>query len=153
MRTLEAHKGSSANNELEITVRDEPGPGGACHEYRINLPPQSLDGPYQEGPRHFELHFQNGPIGEVGVNGLTEEALLAILIDRLEGHQSGKFACGANTIALGHVRSALWSLHGRTRDRQELGIEGTHEVGPPGTRSKPVQQGHPDGFIDPEKSL
>ncbi len=128
METLEAHKGSAANNELEITVRDEPSvPGGACHKYRINLP-HILEGPYPEGPRAFELHFQDGPIPEAGVNGITEEALLAILIHRLEGHQSGKFKCDANANALERARLALASLHGRTLDRRNRGVESTHEV-------------------------
>jgi hypothetical protein len=33
--------------------------------------------------------FQNGPIAEVGVNGVTHEVLLAIVADRLRSFQKG----------------------------------------------------------------
>ncbi len=124
MRIFEGHKGSSANDEIELAAIDEPGPGGACHHYRAVYPRISPG----EKATVVDFNFQNGPIPEVGVNGITEEVLLAILIDRLEGHQSGKFKCGSNTIALNHLQSALGSLHGRTQDRQDRGVEGTHEV-------------------------
>ena len=42
----------------------------------------------------FEIRFQNGPIAEAGVNGLTHEALLAVLEDRLVGFQSGPYHHG-----------------------------------------------------------
>src|SRR5690606_30389469 len=44
----------------------------------------------QKSPlRHIYIPFQDGPPGDVGVNGLTIESLLAICIDRLQGFQSG----------------------------------------------------------------
>jgi hypothetical protein len=51
--------------------------------------------------------------------------LLAILLDRLEGFQSGKFACHDNQIALDHIQSARLWLHKRTMDRVTRGVEGT----------------------------
>lgn len=36
------------------------------------------------------IRFQNGPIGEVGFNGLTGEALLAVQIDRMRGFQHAR---------------------------------------------------------------
>ena len=38
MRTLEGHKVNPANDQLVVTVRDAPGAGNACHEYKIELP-------------------------------------------------------------------------------------------------------------------
>ena len=73
--------------------------------------------------------FQNGPINEVGVNGITHEALLAILADRLESFQAGPYASDYNAAALDHIRSAQGCLHDRTRARMAQGIEGTHAVG------------------------
>lgn len=72
--------------------------------------------------------FQNGPIKEFGVNGVTQESLLAIIIDRLKSFQSGPFACEANAFALSHCKSALHELQKRTRARIARGIEGTHTV-------------------------
>ena len=77
MRTLNEHQINPANDALVVTVIDEPGHGGANHAYDI------------EGGEAVPtyLRFQNGPISEDGngVNGITHEALLAVLIDRLRG--------------------------------------------------------------------
>jgi hypothetical protein len=76
------------------------------------------------------LSFQDGPVKEngEGVNGITHEVLLAILIDRLMGFQSGQYANDYNAKALTHLQVALDALHQRTRDREARGVEGTHKV-------------------------
>jgi hypothetical protein len=73
------------------------------------------------------LNFQNGPIQEVGVNGISIEALLAIVEDRLIGFQSGQFSCREKDVALTKVQEALMWLGKRTRDRVARGVEGTME--------------------------
>jgi hypothetical protein len=109
--------------QLKLNVLDEPGHGGACHKYAI-----SWDGPVKEGPDDFiVIHFQEGPIKEFGVNGITGEALLAIEIDRLRGFQSGPFACADNQEALEHCEAALRVLQRRTLARIARGVEGTHQ--------------------------
>ncbi|MCC6907075.1 MAG: hypothetical protein IT430_03965 [Phycisphaerales bacterium] len=70
------------------------------------------------------IGFQSGPVCEVGVNGITNEALLAIVIDRLEGFQRGPMACFENREVLFHARRALTALHDRTRRRLAAGVEG-----------------------------
>jgi hypothetical protein len=126
MRELTSHKVNPANDQLTVTVNDGPGPGGASHNYSIEAPSASMNlcpaGPMNRVP----LNFQNGPINEVGVNGITHEALLAILIDRLEGFQSGKFANDYNASALDHLKDAAKALHARTLERMNRGVEGTH---------------------------
>jgi len=72
--------------------------------------------------------FQNGPIREAGVNGVTQEALLAIVIDRLESFQAGPFPSDQNAVALDHVKAALWHLKERTRMRLARGVEGTTQA-------------------------
>ncbi len=72
--------------------------------------------------------FQNGPIGEVGVNGLTHEVLLAIIADRLRSFQAGQFACSENAAALESVEAAQRSLKSRTEARLARGVEGTHKI-------------------------
>lgn len=116
MRTIESHKVNPANDVLTIEVMDDPGHGGACHNYRISWP---------GNVRSFE--FQNGPIAEAGVNGVTHEALLAILIDRLEAFQAGPFANAYNAAALSHLQSAQGCLFDRTKERMSRGVEGTHQ--------------------------
>ncbi len=120
MRELTGHKVNGCNDGLKVEVLDEPGSGGANHRYQVSLG----DKPTQ----FYLLQFQNGPIREVGTNGLTHEVLLSILIDRLEGFQGGKFACAANAAALDHLKAAQESLLSRTRERLARGVEGTHSV-------------------------
>ena len=120
MRQLDDHKINPANDTINITVLDEPGAGGACHEYEIS---------HSEMPSTV-ISFQNGPISEegVGVNGLTHEVLLAILADRLRGFQSGPYACKANEQALTKLEEAQHWLQQRTLERMRRGVEGTHKV-------------------------
>lgn len=108
------------SSQLLIEVMDEPGSGGANHEYHVSTPPQA--------GKAFYISFQNGPIKESGVNGLTHESLLAILIDRLRGFQSGQFKGRENAVALTHLEDALMWLQKRTRERLARGVEGTHTV-------------------------
>lgn len=127
-RVLHGHKVNPANDQLKITVLDEPGAGGACHQYLIegfDLPIETEDGP--DSVQALLINFQNGPINEVGVNGITHEALLAILIDRMEGFQVGPYACRENALALAKLEEAQMWLQKRTRDRMARGVEGTHE--------------------------
>ena len=72
------------------------------------------------------LHFQNGPIKEAGFNGISVEALLAIVEDRLLGFQSGVFNCRENAVALTKIQEAMMWLQKRTRDRLARGVEGTN---------------------------
>ena len=71
------------------------------------------------------VNFQNGPIKEIGVNGVTHEALLAIVIDRLRSFQAGPYSCRDNAIALTNLEDALMRLQRRTRERIARGVEGT----------------------------
>lgn len=105
-----------------VNVFDEPDDSGACHWYGIST--KSGDGVYDV----TEIKFQKGPIAEVGVNGGSVEALLAIVADRLKGFQSGPFACDANEEALTHAINALAALNERTQDRLARGVEGKNEA-------------------------
>ena len=133
-RLLLSHAVNPANDKLEIEVQDEPGAGGACHRYVISgfntktNPSDPFVALYGKPAEHSTVLFQNGPIAEVGVNGITHEALLAVLIDRLEHFQRGPFACTENERALTALQQAQWWLHQRTKGRMDRGVEGTHKV-------------------------
>lgn len=118
MRTINSHKVNPVNDQIGIVVLDDPGHGGACHEYSLTVPKNG----------RYDINFQNGPIDVVGVNGLTHEALLAIIVDRLEAFQKGAYACRENAIALTKIQEAQHWLHHRTRARMDRGVEGTHTV-------------------------
>ncbi|MFM7008393.1 MAG: hypothetical protein ACKO0Z_03555 [Betaproteobacteria bacterium] len=121
MRTLYEHQVNPVNDTLIITVMDEPGHGGANHEYKITGLPNSGE---------YLIKFQNGPISVDGngVNGLTHEVLLAILADRLRGFQQGPYSTKADACALTHIEEAQYWLKQRTLERMRRGVEGTHTV-------------------------
>lgn len=124
MRTLTDHKLNGLNESIDIVVVDQPGHGGACHKYELRLMAAPSEGIIGE-KSVFQIHFQNGPIQEHGVNGVSQEALCAVLIDRLRSFQEGPFNCRENAIALTHFEDALMWLQKRTRDRLARGVEGT----------------------------
>lgn len=72
------------------------------------------------------INFQDGLVSEVGSNGVMAEDLLAIVIDRLIGFQSGPYACNENATALSKVNSALIMLKQRTQDRKNRGVQSTY---------------------------
>lgn len=134
-RQLDDHKVNPANDTLCITVTDQPGAGGANHRYEItgftyddNPSAKEGEGDIGESYAPLAIVFQNGPIKEAGVNGVTHEALLAIVADRLRSFQSGPFACKANACALTHIEEAQHWLQQRTIERMRRGVEGTHAV-------------------------
>lgn len=122
MREIEDHKINPANDKLRVTVEDAPGDGGANHVYRVTFPQR----PEAPTLAPLDIFFQNGPIPQNGVNGVTQEVLLAIVADRLRGFQSGPFACKANACALTHIEEAMHWLQQRTIERMRRGVEGTH---------------------------
>lgn len=129
-RTITDHIINPANDKLTVTVTDEPGAGWANHRYSITGfnagSNPSRDG---EDPRTFAaILFQNGPIAENGVNGITQEVLLAIVADRLRSYQAGPFACRENALALTKIEEAMHWLQQRTLARMRRGVEGTNKV-------------------------
>lgn len=117
MREVIRHKIQNAANE-QLIIASVDLPTGEPVMYTIRIP---------HGP-DITLNFQNGPIGDVGVNGITNEALLAIVLDRLNFFQEEKYRCWENANAIIKVEEALHWLHARTFERLQRGVEGTHEV-------------------------
>ena len=88
-------------------------------EIKENLFPQAKDVVGQ-------IHFQEGPIKEAGINGVTNEDLIAMVISRLEGFQNSDFRCRENALAITKLEEALLWLRKRTIGRENRGVEGTH---------------------------
>ena len=145
MREITNYAVNPANEALKIYVADAPGSGGASHAYLVYGAPAAavqanpavneaqafidarlIDIPDDEPP--FVVLFQNGPILEAGVNGLTHEVLLAIVADRLHSFQRGPYANKYNAEARHHITEALVALKRRTEERMARGVEGTHKV-------------------------
>lgn len=118
MRAIHTHEVTEADKTIGITAMDAPGAGGANHYYAVDV----------AGTENgADIYFQNGPVSENGVNGVTQEVLLAIVIDRLRCFQAGPFACRENAIALTHIETGMMWLQQRTRDRIARQVEGKNE--------------------------
>lgn len=121
MRTITDHIINPANERLTITVEDEPRQGGASYRYKISgFSSENM------ATLYTKIIFQHGPIKECGTNGVTDEALLAICIDRLRAFQTGPFHCNENAIAMLHLENALLCLAERAKDRIQRGVYDTH---------------------------
>ncbi len=115
MRTINILHQSDLNRKLCITA-DEKSDGGASHAYTI--------APADTAGMETKIKFQKGALKEVGLNGISDEALLAVVIDRLRGFQSGQFSCRENAIALTKIEEGMLWLNARTADRMARGVEG-----------------------------
>jgi hypothetical protein len=107
----------SDHNGLVVMEFEVPGPKGDFvrgHKYYIGRPQETA---------LCELNFQNGPVPEVGVNGATNETVIAAVIHRLE-ILNAKFPCAENEQAITSLKDALQALESRTRNRQQRGVEG-----------------------------
>ena len=85
-----------------------------------------VDGHYYamtSGAKTQVVEFQRGGVVDNGVNGVTNEALLAILIHRTK-ILDGKFGCDENKRAIQHMEEALVNFEVRTARRMVRGVEG-----------------------------
>lgn len=78
------------------------------------------------GIDHQRVYFQNGTVPQVGHNGTTNEAVLAVVIHRLK-FLNGKFPCRENALAITKLEEAKMWLEERTRNRVARGVEGQHK--------------------------
>lgn len=114
---ITSHKVNPLNDKLVVRATDDPGPGGANHRYVVYGPPSTMADLY--------INFQNGGIAEAGINGVTHEVLIAIVLDRLHAFQKGVFACRENALAITKLEEAQHWLFHRTLERTQRGVEGT----------------------------
>jgi len=74
------------------------------------------------------VDFQKGAIKEHGVNGVCNEDLIAMVIDRLQSFQESEFKCRENSMAITKLEESLMWLRKRTADRERRNVEGTHNI-------------------------
>ena len=108
------------NTTTKVFVTDEPNAsyGGACHKYVVTDKDNNV---------LQEIAFQEGPIGEQGVNGIQGVDLLQICLHRMDSFQAGPFASSINEVTAGFLAAAIGSEGTRTRRRVEAGVEGLNE--------------------------
>ena len=118
------HDGHGLNDLISITS-DEPDGSGAAHEYsaRMVFNDGNALGPIAT------VQFQKGPrLDPASTPGMTEAALLSILIDRLRGFQAGPYACRENAIQLTKLEEVMhWTRH-RADERARRGVLGKNEA-------------------------
>lgn len=124
MRTIITHHTSSfARDHIEVLAVDEPGSGGAHHDYVINV----YDSPAANSARALvqsvSLKYQHGPIKD-GVNGILDEALLAVVADRLGAFSQGEFRSRETALAHTKVQEAILWMQERQRERASRGVQG-----------------------------
>jgi len=118
---IELKKGLLTNKYTTVSFDEEDhGDGGFPYKYRIS---RSVD-----DKTLGNIIFQDGPVKEYGCNGLSNEDLLNIVIDRLEHFQVSEFNCRENALAITNIEQALLWLRKRTMERELRGVEGTSEV-------------------------
>lgn len=125
MRTITEHLDQPSHVRISADDRD-PKYGNSSHEYHLAVMGDGPDGQLG-GSLVTIVPFQHGPLKEAGPNGITNEALLAVVIDRLQGFQTGPHCCRENAIALTKLQEAMHWLHARTAKRARRGIEGTNQ--------------------------
>ena len=109
------------NNGVYVThtVGHESFPAG--HHYHIGV----IDNGISKGLGM--VIFQNGGVATNGVNGLTNEALLAIVAHRMK-ILNVEFPCIENEKAIECTEAALAALEARTAARQARGVEGQEKA-------------------------
>jgi hypothetical protein len=118
-RQLHGHQVNAVNQGITILSSDELSAGGApkYHSFLIRrrgaIEPQVVVIPWHEGDP-----------AEVGTTGLTFEATLEALIDRLQHLQHGPFPCKHNEMAMRHLIEARRCMNDRTAERIERGVDG-----------------------------
>lgn len=112
------------DEELERVLTGQPVDGITAYQpgtyYKISADPTSMD--YNE-PFDIHIHFQAGPSVIDGVNGVTSESLLKILIHSTQ-YLDSKIPSDQNKQAIAAMETALAAFNARTTERQERGVEG-----------------------------
>jgi hypothetical protein len=98
-------------NLYTVTGYRLPNPGESANGNRLlefqRNPPEDM---VQSGT-YLPICFQEGRAEDVGVNGITMEALLMIVHDRLSLLNQGAFECHENDSALYHIAEAIDALN------------------------------------------
>ena len=95
-------------------------------DFQFNAPHNFKVVKSDDNEQIVDIHFQEGPIKECGVNGVCNEDLINMVLCRLQHFQESEFKCEENANAIIYLKSALDELRNRTNKREKRGVEGTH---------------------------
>ena len=123
-RGIVDHCTSRLNREcIDVYAVDKRNGDGANHTYRIDV--RAFENPKNAEPSvTVMLPFQDGGLKDVGANGITEQALLAVVLDRLRGFNDGPYRCPENSMMITKIEEALMWGEKRANDRARRGLEG-----------------------------
>ena len=119
-----------------VVATDGPGAGGANHAYTVEHvdairaevageDAASTYAPFELG----KVVFAHGQFGAKGPSeGVFNEDLIAMVIDRLNAFQAGPYRCLENAVAITKLEEAMMWLGKRTADRERRGVLGTDKV-------------------------
>ena len=121
-RPLFDHKNNKFNREcVEVETMDTRASDGAHHEYVIRVNPENSVG---TPVMVCGLQFQNGGLKEVGANGITDQALIAVVLDRMRSFNDGQFRCRENSMIITKLEEAMLWMEKRSNDRARRNVEG-----------------------------
>lgn len=111
------------NNKLSVHTTNNADGSVGYNRYEVKHLPSVDASPTGADPLVQAIIFQDGPPAKVGINGVTNEALLVMLIHRTAALNT-KFPCEENFTAIAHMRAALSALESRTAKRVSRGVDG-----------------------------
>jgi hypothetical protein len=122
MHQITAHHGISELNDKLAIYR------GELDNHYYSITAIGGDQPGIDVLHH--INFQKLPVHSVGVNGISDEALLAIVLDRLQFFQEQtEYECTENALAIEHIKSAIGYYKIRQDRRKSQGIQDSMVVG------------------------
>lgn len=124
------HDGHGRMEDLRVYATDEPAtepPGNSSHHrYEFLVAGTDPDtGGQADWPCGY-LQFQRGPFGAEGSTpGTLTNAVLAALVDHLQGFQSGPLASRENALVITKLQEAMFWARERADDRARRGVLGS----------------------------
>jgi hypothetical protein len=118
----EAERSSILTKAIAIFVEESVGEGAPTfYAIRVRRPCN-----IKFSTLFVHLKLQEGPDGPDGgnINGVSDVALIELLIHRSKAFQAGKLAWETNVTALVRLKDALATLLDRTAQRRAAGVEG-----------------------------
>lgn len=97
-------------------------------DYKWNAPHRFIVRNVETKEGLASVHFQEGPMGECGVNGVCNEDLIAMVLCRLQCFQDSDYHCKENEMAIEKLQEALLWLRKRTMGRQQRGVINTSKL-------------------------
>ena len=126
VRVLTDHKTNKFNREcVNVSAIDKKSSDNANHRYEISVWKNAeTSDQNDELVEVCNLNFQNGGLKEVGANGITDQALIAVVLDRVRGFNGGQFRCRENSMIITKLEEAMLWMEKRSNDRARRGVEG-----------------------------